>query len=882
MSIAIPLQSIQVDKHLENAELLHKLISISVKNNDLRSLLNEALSELLSVSWLALQPKGGIFLTDESGDNLRLIAAHNLSPQIELSCAKVAFGECLCGKAALAAQSQHASCIDHRHENRFDGMSPHGHYNVPIKMQDKVLGVLAVYLSPGHQYDEFELRFLESFCEALALLIELKQREIELVTAQATLHSALNDMNNLMRVVKNNTIFMQTKPDGTIVDVNEAFCKISGYSADELIGKEYSIVNSDTHTEEFWKEFWGTISAGKSWRGEICNKAKDGSLYWVDCIVAPLRGPDGRIEKYISIRFDITERKEAEEMLARFGRILDNSSNEIYVFDSQSLKFIQANQGAQDNLGYSMQELQKLTPIDLKPDMTKRDFEKYSKPLLNGEKDFVRFETIHQRKDGSLYPVEVNLHYANHEHPPAFVAIIQDATERKTAAAQIERLAYYDTLTGLPNRTLFQERFEHSLEKAKGADHSLALFFIDLDRFKEINDTKGHSVGDTVLEIIAKRLNHVIRDKDILARLGGDEFVIFTENEDTGTAEDILERIQNAFSKPLKIGNETHQISASVGVSIYPNDGLDSGSLLRNADIAMYQAKNSGANHCFYRDNMGANLQRQLDIAQRLATAINENLLELHYQPLVDLRSGHFIGSEALLRWQDNKYGRLSPAEFIPIAEDRRLACELGDWVFKTACKQLRNWRLEDKRFRGKMAINLSAQQLEEQGLVERFEAITHEFGIHPGALTLEITESAMMLDPDQAINILNQLKEVGFGLAIDDFGTDYSSLAYIKKFDIDKLKIDMSFVQSMLKDRNDFAIVKATIAMARELNISTLAEGIEHMSEAQTLYALGCQEGQGYLFGKPAPANKFAELYLKQQDNSALNDLKDVCSHNQ
>lgn len=861
-----------VEKALENADLLHNLLQVAVQEKDLQSLLQESLDKLLSVSWLSIQPRGGIFLVDGSGSSLEMVAKTNLHPQIQKMCAVVPFGRCLCGRAALQRKTQHANCVDHRHEITFSEMTPHGHYNVPIKANNRVLGVLVVYLSEGHQSDQEEVEFLERFCDVLAILIQLKRREIDLKATETRLETALQDSKNLMDVVQEHTIFSQTASDGTILDVNDAFCAISGYSREELVGRKHNVVNSGHHSPAFWKSFWGTIRSGVPWRGEICNRSKNGRYYWVDSIVAPLFGTDGSIEKFISVRFDITERKKAEDLVARFGRILDNSSNEIYVFDSETLNIRQANRGAQKNLGYSMDELQKFTAVDLAPELSVDQFKALLVPLVDAQRDFVQFETLLRRKNGSTYPVEVNLHLDRTETPADYVAIVQDITERYAAAARITQLAFYDTLTGLPNRALLMDRFEQALHRAERAGSKLSVLFIDLNRFKEINDTRGHAIGDEILINVAQRLQNSLRKSETLARLGGDEFVIIAEAADEAVSQTIVRRLEEELAEPITLADETFSIGSSVGIAVYPTDGTTAETLLQNADIAMYRAKSAQKEFCFFAPSMSEELQRRTDIAKRLSAAITENKLQLFYQPFVELGTGKICGAESLLRWTDDKWGNLSPSEFIPLAEERRMASTLGYWVLNRACEQLRYWSDNRIEFPGQLAINLSAQQLNESDLISRFEEILKTHHVQPKKIILELTESAMMADPDHAAQVVKSLKAKGFGLAIDDFGTDYSSLSYIKKFDVDKLKIDMSFTRTMLENRNDFAIVKATLAMARGLGIRALAEGIETAYQARSLLALGCEEGQGYWFAHPKNWKDFTnETLLGQQTENAL-----------
>jgi len=444
--------------------------------------------------------------------------------------------------------------------------------------------------------------------------------------------------------------------------------------------------------------------------------------------------------------------------------------------------------------------------------------------------------------------------------PLRAVGTVQDITERKAAQQQIEHLAFYDTLTGLPNRTLFMERLQHELAAAARRGQQLSLMFLDLDRFKEINDTLGHEVGDRVLQEVAHRYRQALRADETLARLSGDEFVIVAT--DTGEAASrIAERIGAALSDPIPINGQHFKVSTSIGIAVYPEDGRSAEDLLKHADIAMYRAKASGSGFCFYRSEMGSSLSRKIALAKRLERALAAGQLRLHYQPQVLISNGRLIGAEALARWEDAEYGFVSPGEFIPLAEERGLISGLGEWALHEACSQVRRWQT----LPGKVAVNVAAKQFDDDGFVEQAVRIAREAQISPGLIELELTESGMMRDPQRAIEITQALAAAGFALSIDDFGTGHSSLAYLKRFPVNKIKIDISFVREMLSDRNDHAIVSAIIAMSRSMGLQTLAEGVESPAQSQALLSLGCQMAQGYLFGRPQTAAAFQRDWLQR-----------------
>ena len=459
--------------------------------------------------------------------------------------------------------------------------------------------------------------------------------------------------------------------------------------------------------------------------------------------------------------------------------------------------------------------------------------------------------------------------FDSNRRPVKAVGTVQDITERKAADARIENLAFYDTLTGLPNRALFMDRLKHELAVAERRGQQLSLLFLDLDRFSEINDTLGHGAGDRVLEEVARRLQRSLRAEETLARLSGDEFVVIAaDSADTATR--IAERIGRALASPIPVDGQSFIVSASIGIAIFPEDGRSTEDLFKHADIAMYRAKGNGGGYRFYRAEMGEALARKLAIAKRLEAALNNGGLQLHYQPQMHLPSGRLVGAEALARWQDAEWGAVAPAVFIPVAEERGLIGSLGEWALHEACRQVRYWREHDCPMPGKVAVNVAARQFDDGDFVERMLSIARENRIAAHHIELELTESGMMRDPERAVDITRALAGAGFALAIDDFGTGYSSLSYLKRFQVSKLKIDISFVRDMLTDRNDYAIVSTIIAMGRSMELETLAEGVEQADQVDALLALGCRLAQGYHFGRPLAARDFERKWLSRSTRQA------------
>jgi diguanylate cyclase (GGDEF)-like protein len=448
-------------------------------------------------------------------------------------------------------------------------------------------------------------------------------------------------------------------------------------------------------------------------------------------------------------------------------------------------------------------------------------------------------------------------------HPTRIIGTIVDVTERKLAEARLAYLAHHDALTGLPNRTMLVERLEHSMAYAQRQDRYVAVLFLDLDRFKTINDTRGHARGDELLRQVAKRLRSVVRATDTVARSGGDEFIIVAG--DVGGAGDLIsvaKSVQSAFTTPLKLGTDEVFVSASIGVSVYPRDGTDVDTLIKNADAALYQAKDKGRDNIqYFTVDLVESAARRIGLEADMRRALDRGEFVLHYQPLVGLRSGTLLGFEALLRWNHPVLGLVLPEEFIPVAEESGLIVQVGEWVLRSACAQQRAWSDAGYDVR-RVTVNISARQFQHRDLADIIGGIIAQTQIAPGALEIELTETLLMSDIPNSVATLRTLRQMGVSISIDDFGTGYSSLGYIKNFPIDSLKIDRTFVRDITTDRYDEAIAAAIIALARSLGLHVIAEGVE--SQAQ-LVRLGCDEGQGYFFGEPA-APAACEALLKRQ----------------
>lgn len=568
----------------------------------------------------------------------------------------------------------------------------------------------------------------------LAIVSDVTDRENALLQAAETAQEILE----LKAALDAHAIVAVTDAKGLITRVNDKFCSISKYAREELVGKTHRIINSGYHPKGFFGDMWKTISSGEVWNGEVCNRAKDGSLYWVHTTIVPLLGPKGVPEQYIAIRADITMRKEAE--------------------------------------------------------------------------------------------------------------------------AEAQRMALHDALTGLPNRRLMGDRLTHALHTAQRERQHGALLILDLDNFKDVNDSLGHGVGDLLLRQIALRLTECVRKSDSVARLGGDEFVVILEHlgecltESTAKALDLGEKIREQLCVPFRFGAAVINTSPSIGLILFGEGSPDPDELVKRADMALYKAKEEGRNRiALFDPQLQAEINARAELLRELRNAVTNAEFRLYYQPVVDT-SLKIVGVEALVRWRSERLGLVSPGQFIPLAEQSNLILPIGNWVLQEACTQIKKWESDPFRSSWTMAVNVSAKQFHDEAFVSNVLRILESTGAPADKLRIEITESMMQVNLRETTVKMQTLRALGVLFSLDDFGTGYSSLSYLKSLPLDQLKIDRSFVADILTDPNDAAIIRTILSLADHLALNVVAEGVESIEQKQLLMSYGCPAFQGYLFGKPVP----------------------------
>lgn len=732
----------------------------------------------------------------------------------------------------------------------------------PLRVDGVVRGTFNLYADSTDYFDAAELNLLDELASNIGFSMEVAERDEQRQQQDRALRASEQRYRFLLENAPFPVVLTRVS-DGILRYGNHRAEALFGIPREQGIGLPASRFyhnpqERDRLTQRLRKE-------GSVFDQELRMVSTTGRVFCA-LVSATVVEFEGEPAIFAAIN-DITERKRTQTEMELNAKVFEQSSEGIMICDAQN-NMVSVNRAYCEITGYTQEELQGKNPRILKSGRHDPAFYRniWAQVLNRGQWEG---EIWNRRKSGEIFPcwLSITALRGGGGEITHYIGVSRDISKHKQDEEQIRHLAHYDVLTGLPNRYLLNDRIEQAISQAHREQHSLGLMFLDLDRFKNVNDSLGHQVGDRMLMEVAKRLKGLVREEDTVSRLGGDEFIILLLGVDAEGSAHVASKIIRSMAEPFMIGGNELTITPSIGIAMYPEDGQGIETLLQCADSAMYKAKDTGRNNYrFFTVEMHSHIRRTLQLENALRRALERNELTLHYQAQLDISSGDIVGVEALLRWQHPELGMVSPTDFIPIAEDSGLILPIGEWVLRTAVQQNRAWQkagLGDFA----MAVNISAVQFRQASLAQMVGQILREFGLAPGWLELELTESMTMEDPLTAIGIMDRLHEQGVRLSIDDFGTGYSSLSYLKRFRINKLKIDQSFVQDLISDTDDEAIVEAVISLAGSLQLRTIAEGVETAEQFEFLRSKGCDEIQGYYFSKPLPAQEVEALLRAHND---------------
>lgn len=658
--------------------------------------------------------------------------------------------------------------------------------------------------------------------------------------------------------VNQSAILAITDPTGKVMYANEQFLSMSKYEAYELIGKNHNVVNSGHHSKEFFKNMWKSIGSGNIWRGEIKNKAKDGTYYWVDTVIVPFMNSKGKPIQYISIRWDITEKKQMEESIrdnAELYRLItENASEFIAVIDNES-KFKYASPSFRKLLGYPSEQLERTDFSDI-------IYESDRTSTLRNVVQYAQSQRILQfrvlKSDQTVAYMRANMYQIQDEgkYLGDYIIVMHDITEQKISEQRILDLASNDQLTTLLNRTAFRHHLYKKLEHAIANEQCLALVHLNIDRFRYVNDSLGDQAGDYLLSVVANRLKEVLGEEDIIGRISGDEFAFTLSNiQNEEDAMQVAEGIRLYLQEPIAIDDKEYELSVSSGMSLFPEHATKAAELVTRAEKALQKVKvEGGGSLALYEPGTLSKTLERILLENELKRSVEQEYFQLEYQPKVDLKTLELTGFEALVRWNHPDLGRIPPDRFIPLAEETKVIVPLGEWILNEALAQLREWE-EMGHTNLRMAVNFSTIQIEEENIVETIQQALQCHQISPTQLEVELTESTFV-NKDEMSEKIQQIRDLGATVAIDDFGTGYSSFSYIKELPVDTVKIDRAFIRDLDENEDSKAIVSAIVTLANTVGLNIVAEGVETKQHGEILASLGCHEGQGYYYSRPiAPA---------------------------
>lgn len=737
----------------------------------------------------------------------------------------------------------------------------------PIQRNGKPFSVLNVYQATSQGFDEEAINLFKELTADISFALDNFDHETQRLHLTQDLKSAYDRISHILNVSPAIIYSLKADPEHgefKVDFIGDNIEKLTGYAPKEWYTPQFWLDHVHPDDREAVLQAQQRLLE----HGAISHQYRfihaNGSVIWIDDQLMLIRDSAGKPAEAVGAWLDITEDKVAEELLRVNAQVFEFSREGIITTDAHN-KILTVNKAFTEITGYKAEEVIGKDPHILASGTANKAFYKQMWKQI-AEQGYWQGELLNRRKDGEFFSERLSISTVRNKDGKItqHIGIISDLTERKLAEQRIEFLSNFDPLTQLPNRTLLTDRATLALAAAKRNKTSLAFIYLDLDRFKIVNESLGPSMGDALLQELAKRFQDALRPEDTISRQGGDEYMFLLPDTDAEGAAHVAKKLLNIVAKPFTLKEQRIIITCSIGIAEYPQDGDNFELLAQSADAALYRAKQSGRNNFqFFTQQMHQQAYKVLQIESELRQALEHNEFELYYQPQVDAVSSVIIGAEVLIRWNHPKKGLVMPGSFIPIAEESSLINEIGDWVLNTALKQLAQWQADGVSV-VPVAVNLSIVQFRQDTLYESICNALRLTKLDPGLLELEMTESIAMEDHERTIRILDQLSALGVTLSIDDFGTGYSSLNYLKQFKINKLKIDQSFIRDMEQHPEDAAIITSIIGMAKGLNFKTIAEGVETEQQLEFLRQRECDEIQGYLFSKPVPADVFAQLLAK------------------